>query len=149
MEETKDDTSMKDLMKKLVDLNEQLVETKQVKGWKLPRRARVNKIQAKRNYATFLIIKDNSVVSFIKAPIQDDGTVDIEGFPRIATVNHRLIYNNKPFYIMPSWSMGPFSAIENYGAVERDKLNIAGRRLVLARLQREQIKPTKKRGGLY
>ena len=146
MEENQNE-SIKDLLKKLAEQNEQLIEKKKPKEWKFPFIGRVNNNKANQGYATFCIIKDNGEVQFIKTQVSE-GTAMIEGFPRVAMADYALHYKGKPFYIIPSWSMKPFSPKENLEQTEKDKMHMVGRRLVLERLQREAINPKKKMGGM-
>jgi hypothetical protein len=117
------------------------------KKFKLPWSARVGNSAAKKGYSTYLTIKNNGEVDFQKLPAKD-GVVIIDGFPRIATIDHKLSYKGKPLYIIPEWSMKPFSAVENYEKTEIERMNIAGRRTILATLTNEKIKPKGNVGGL-
>lgn len=124
---------------------EQMMDKKKEKKWKLPWGKTPSNSQASKGYATFQIIRENGEVDFVKAPIYDL-TAKIDGFPRIASPEYRLTHKGKPFYIIPSWSMKPFSPVENYAEVEKDKMHIAGRRVVLASMETEQIKSKKSMG---
>ena len=117
------------------------------KPWKIPWGARVGKTAIKKGYATICIINENGGTRFIKAKVED-GTISIDGFPRLATADYCLSHNGKPFYIIPTWSMKPFSPVEHYAETEREKMNMAGRRVILAKLEREAIKPTGKGFGM-
>lgn len=117
------------------------------KSWKLPRKARVSKRMTAKGWAGFILIKDTGAIDFAKAQVKD-GIAMIDGFPRIATINHSLTYKNQRVYIVPSWSMKPISLADNYAQAEQDKMNLAGRRSVLAALQTEQIKNKKDYGSL-
>jgi hypothetical protein len=144
MEEEKPQT-LAEKIDKLIELNQKQIEEGSVKKWKLPFKARVGKRSAKRGFATFLVVKDNRNVDFIRLPIAE-GTALLEGMPRAATSDYTLHYKGQPFYILPAWSLKPFSPTENYSETERDKMNVAGRRLVLSKLQSEQIA---KKGGSW
>jgi len=146
MEEQKEQ-GVKDMLKEVLDNQKGLVAEKKVKGWKIPWKARVSGRKAQKGWATVMIIKDNGEVEFIKNQIKDGVTV-VNDFPRVATIDHKLSYKGKPLYIIPSWSMKPFSAVENYSETEREKMNIAGRRSILAVLETEKIKKKGDYGNL-
>jgi hypothetical protein len=149
MEETTNkEENLKDLVKKLVEQNQTIIETKQSKPWKLPFRGRVGKAAIKRGFATVQVIKNNGEIIFTKAGVDEDGCIDIDGFPRIATAEHRLTHKAKPFYIFKEWSMKPISLVEQMSQDEQEKMNIFGRRLVLARFQTAGIKPKGKGFGM-
>ena len=134
-----------DMLEQISKKQDQLIQEKKIKKWKIPGKARLSKGQVAKNYATFMVIKDNKEVDFIRNPIED-GTSVIDGFPRIATADFCLTYKGKPLYILPYWSMKPFSPVENYKETEKDKMNMTGRRLVLTKLRVDQIQ--KKKGNL-
>jgi len=146
MEEQKE-PGVKDMLKEILDNQKGLEEEKKVKRWKIPFFARVSGRKAQKGWATIMVIKDNGEVEFIKNQIKD-GVVNVDNFPRIATIDHKLAYKGKPLYIIPSWSMKPFSAVENYAQTEQEKMNIAGRRAVLSVLESEKIKQKKDFGSL-
>ena len=50
--------------------------------------------------------------------------------------------------IQPSWSLKPFSAADNYEDSIKEQMNIAGRKLVLAKMKYEAIAPKKSFGGM-
>jgi hypothetical protein len=137
---------VRELLEKISKQQDELATTKKVKKWKLPFKGKLSKAQVSKNFATYLTIKDNKEVDFVKVPIQD-GTVEIDGFPRIATADYCLTYKGKPFYILPYWSMKPFSPVENYAETEKEQMNMSGRRLVLAKLKNDIIKPKGKGFG--
>jgi len=138
---------VKELLNKVLNNQQGLEQEKKVKFWKIPWKARITGRKAQKGWATVQIIKDNGEIDFIKTQVRD-GIAVIDGFPRTATIDHKLSYRGKPLYIIPSWSMKPFSAVENYSETEKEKMNIAGRRSVLAVLEREKIKDKKDYGSL-
>jgi len=139
MEEQKESLNSK--VDKLIRLNEELITKKEVKKWKLPWNARLNKGQVKKNYATYCIINDNKAVKFLRAPIED-GVVSIDGVPRISTADYCLNYENKPFFIMNTASIEPYDVRrEVKDSEERNMAGVAGRRLLLAKMEKEAIKP--------
>ena len=113
----------------------------------MPWSGKLSKGQVRNNYATFLVVKDNREVDFIKAPIKD-GTANIDGFPRVATSDHVLTYKGKPFIIQSYWDMMPYSPTQAYEEADKNKTTMAGRRLVLSKLEKEQIQPTKSGGKM-
>ena len=138
--------SIRELLKQVRYNQVKLESEKKVKGWKIPFKGRVNKAKAAKGYATFQIIRNNGVIDFIKAPIED-GTARIDGFPRIATIDYKLTYKNSPYFIIPEWSMKPFSPVEHKEETERIKMDMIGRKLILSKLEGEQIKTKAKMDG--
>jgi len=138
--------SIKDMLGEIKKQQEQLLNNKEDKKWKLPWNARVSKGQASKGYATIQIIRNNGAIEFTKKQITD-GIVEIDGFPRIATVDYKIHHKGSPWYIIPEWSMKPFSPVENYNETERDKMNMVGRRAILSRLVSDKLNPQKKGMG--
>ena len=58
-----------------------------------------------------------------------------------------MFMKNIPTYILPSWSMKPYSPAENYNDTEKERMNMTGRRVILAKLEQEQIKSRKGLAG--
>ena len=146
MEEEKKELNVKELLEKLVTQQDTIIKTKKEKEWKFPWSARVSNGLAKKNYATFCIIQDNKEVKFLKAPIED-GTVNIEGIPRLALSNYALNYKGKSFYVIPLWSLKPFSPELSVDETYKDHMNSSGRRVILAKLEKEAIKPKSNMGS--
>ena len=147
IENREEEKGVKEMLKEIINNQKGLVEEKKVRWWKIPWKARVTGRKAQKGWSTFMIINNNGEANFIKSQTKDGITI-IDGFPRIATIDHKLSYRGKPLYIIPSWSMKPFSAVENYSETEKEKMNIAGRRAVLAVLETEKIKAKKDYGNL-
>lgn len=142
-----EDKSLRALVEKTSEKLDTLIADKTAKKWKLPWGSTPSKGQVSKGWAIFQVIRENGEIQFIKAPISDL-TAKIDGFPRIATPDYKLTYKGLPMYIIPSWSMKPFSPVDNYAEVEKDKMHIAGRRIILASMETEQIKPKKSMGGM-
>lgn len=135
--------TFKELLEKIVKQNEEIIEKKEAKPFKLPWGAKPSKKQVAKGFAIIEVIRNNGGVDFFKAPIVD-GIVNLDGFPRITTIDYKLHHKFTPLYIIPEWSMKPFSPVENYSEVDKEKMNMAGRKLILARLVSEKINPAKK-----
>ena len=78
-------------------------------------------------------IGDTEVVAGVKMEVgepfpdtPDDGTIMVDGVPRISTIDYKLNYKGKPWVIIPEWSLKPFSSSENYEQTIKDKMNIEG-----------------------
>lgn len=141
-----EELGMKEMLSKILDEQKEIKEQTKQKGFKLPWKAKIGRKKAQKGWATIQVIRDNGEISFVRKHIEA-GVVEIEGFPRVATVNHKLSYKGKPFYIIPTWSMKPFSPTDNYAETEKEKMNIAGRRAVLSALETEKIKGKKDFGN--
>lgn len=131
--------SLRDEIDKLNKNFDDMTSKKEVKKFKLPFGGRVNKKKVKDGWASLCVVNENRAVKFIKAPIKE-GTIMLDGAPVIATTDYMLNYKNRPFMIIPSWSVEPFSPSQNLDkAAAEKKLNV-GMRLILNRLKSEQIK---------
>jgi|TARA_R100000093_G_scaffold35586_1_gene18797 hypothetical protein len=142
MEEEEENTSLKGEIRRMNENFETLVEKNQAKRFKMPWSGRVGKGKVKRNYASICYIGDNREARFMKLPIQE-GTVMINGAPHLATTDFMLSYKGKPFLIVPSWNIKPFSPEENYDEATKLKTTTAGYRLLLNTMKLEQIKVKK------
>lgn len=138
---------VKDLLKKITEQNELLIEQKKAKRWKLPRRGRVSKGQLKKGFTTVMVIGENRNVRFIKLPIED-GTITLDKVPRMATADYVMTYNGRPIIVIPEWSLKPFSPEENYEQTVREQTTVAGRKLILAKMKMEAISPKKSMGNI-
>jgi hypothetical protein len=138
MEEEKSEKTIREMLESIEKQNEILIEKKEVKEFKLPLLSRVFNFQAKRGYATIIIIRHNGVLDFRKVKISD-GVVQIDGFPRISTIDYKLTHKGKPVFIIPEWSIKPFSPVENYEDSIKEKMNMVGRRTILSKLEGEKI----------
>ena len=140
-----EETTVKSLLETIKQQNQQLLENKEAKPWKLPWKAKVSNARVKKGWAHVQIIRNNGEQEFIKARIDNDGCVDIDGFPRIATAEHRMTYKNRPYYIFPEWSMRPISLTQQMEKDVQDKMDVFGRRTVLARIVSKEMKPGAKK----
>ena len=137
--------SIKDKLDKLILAQEAVMEKNREKKWSMPWGKKPSKAQVKKGWTTVQIIRNNGSIDFTKVPIED-GTIQIDGIPRISTIDYHLSHKGKPFVIIPEWSLKPFSPVENYEQTEKDRLTTTGTRLILAKMEKEAIKP-KSAGG--
>jgi hypothetical protein len=144
MEEQK---PLKDRISEMEKTIEELSTKSSNKKFKLPFRAKLSKVAIKKNFITILLIHENGNLQFLKTPIVN-GTIDIEGVPRIATADYTTFYKGKPFMILPAWSLKPFSPADNYEDTVQKDLTTAGRRLILERMKLDAIKPKKMGFGI-
>lgn len=145
--EEENNESVKELLKKIAENTNQLIEKKQAKKWKLPFSGRVGKAKVKKGWTTVQIIRHNGNVDFVKMKTED-GCVKVDGFPRAATIDYNLTYKGKPLLIIPEWSLEPYNPVLEKNEAEEKQRGMAGRRLVLAKLEGEQIKAKPKMGGM-
>jgi hypothetical protein len=127
-----------------IPAKEEVIEEK---PFKIPFGARVSKGKAKKGWTTVQIIRNNGNIDFKRVQVTD-GTVRVDDFPRVATIDYKLTYKGRPFLIVPEWSMKPFSAVENYEETVKEKMNMAGRKIVLSKLEGEQLKKKTGFGGI-
>lgn len=144
-EKTKEeeDITLKEAILKLVKVQEQNQEEKKEKKFKIPFFSRLSKKNMKDGYVTVCYINDNKAVDFIKVPISE-GTAMIKDSPYLSTADHMLTYKGKPFIIVPSWNIEPFSPRKDMEDAERDKKLNIGYRLILNKMKSEVISAKKK-----
>jgi hypothetical protein len=138
-----ENTSLKDEIKKLNDNFTQLVsekKIKKIKGKKLSRG------QLKKNYVRYLYIDENRNMKAMKVPI-DEGIVSTDGVPRIATTDYMLTWDGQPTIIQPSWSLKPFDPVVSREETTKDKMNSAGIKLILKRIEEGTVNTKKKLSG--
>lgn len=139
-----EEENMKDILKKINEKIDTLSEKKENKSkLKIPFGSKLSKPNLKRNYINVIYIKENGHFDVLKLPIEK-GTIEIDGVPRISTADCILNYKNKPFMILPSWSLKPFIPQEDYEETVKDKWGIAGRKLIIDRMHRDAIDSKKK-----
>lgn len=139
--------SIKDKLNRLIEQNQKLLEQKEIKKWKMPFSGKLNKKQVKKNYVTYLIVRENRRIDFVKAPIEE-GTTMIDGIPRVATAEH-VLFDNKgaPVIIQPEWSTTPFSPESNYDETVKLGRSAAGAKLLLNKMEKEALDIKKSGGG--
>jgi hypothetical protein len=143
MDEKKSLSEQLDLLTKQ---NEELIKQKKTKGFKLPFFARLSRNNVKKGYATIAYIRDNKEIEFMKAPIKQ-GTVIIDDIPYMAMTDFMLSHKGKPFLIIPSWNLKPFSPRENFLEAEEKKTLSAGWRYLFSRMKTEVYQEAKKKFG--
>ena len=139
--------NIKQKINRLIELNEKLIEQKEVKKWKMPFKGRLNKKQLKSSYVTYFIIRVNRRLDIIKVPIDEETTL-IDGIPRVATADHVLFdAKGNPIIIQPEWSTTPFSPEDSMSDTGRLGRSAAGAKLLLNKMEKEAIDLKKKGGG--
>jgi hypothetical protein len=139
--------NLKEMIKKIAENQEKLLQTKETKEYKLPRPARLSFGKIKKNFITAIIINENRTLDFKKVQIVD-GCVELDGVPRMSTTDYVVHYKGKPFIILPSWSIKPFSPQEHYDDTIKNNSTNTGRKLIIAKMKHDQIVPKKSFGGL-
>ena len=144
MEEEK---SLKEVISELNEtLKEQKAKKEKVRKFGIPFGAKVGKAKVKKGWATVQIIRENRNVDFIKIPIEQQ-TAIIDGVPRIFTPDEMLSFKGKPFVILPSWSVKPFSPTDNYSETTKQGYAAQGYKLLLSRMKSEIVDGKKKMSG--
>ena len=143
-----EETSIKDELKKLNANFDQLLSSGKMKKFKLPSKGKMSKTDLKNNYATVIAIGDNREIKFAKAQI-NEGTINFDGIPRIATTDYMLSYQGKPAIILPNWSVRPFSPVENYSQEVKEKMTSAGYKLLINRIELGKVADKKKFGNWW
>ncbi|MCK9371128.1 hypothetical protein M0R04_14545 [Candidatus Dojkabacteria bacterium] len=144
-----EETTLRDEIRNLGrKLENKKIEEEKHKKFKFPRVAKLTQKKSKEGYASVCFINENRDVKFLKLPIKE-GSVIYNGSPYIASTDYMLNYKNKPFLIIPTWDIAPFSPQKQYDdAFEQKRLNV-GYRLVLNTLKSEQIKPKASFGSAW
>lgn len=130
--------SLREEIKKLNENLSESIAKKETKKFKFPMRGRLNKKRVKTGWASICYINENKGVNFMRVPIKES-TVLINGIPYLATPEHILNYNNKPFLIVPSWTVEPFSPSKNLDEAQLQNRLAIGNKLILNTLKSEQI----------
>jgi len=146
MEEDKKE-SIKEFVKFLVENQDRLIQEKQIKKFTMPRAFKLPTSKIKKNWVTTLLINENRTMAAVKVPVED-GTIKIDGIPRISTTDYILIWKNKPIIILPAWSLKPFSPEENYEKTVKEDMTTTGRKLVIAKMKHDIIVPKKMGFGI-
>lgn len=117
------------------------------KKFKFPFGKKVGKSQKTKNYCTILIINENSNYQFKKYKIQDQ-TILHDAIPRLATAGH-VMFDKKgnPLIILPSWSVEPFSPLENYNQSLINGSNKNGYKILMAKMIASGVIDKKKVGS--
>ena len=140
MEEGK---SLKEQLEEIKGMIKEEKEKKKEKSFWMPLKGRLGKQKVKKGWATICKVGDNRIVSFTKAPIEEQ-TYMLDGAPRLATPEDTLFYKGKPFIIQPSWSVKPFSPSDNLDQTIDQKYNSHGYKLLLNRIKNETVDVKKK-----
>jgi len=117
------------------------------KKFKIPFGKKISKVQAKKNYITVVKMNENGALDFIKTTIEEQ-TFMLDGIPRFAGAEYIMHWKNNPFIFLPSWSVEPFSRVENFKDSLTNGTNINGYKILLARMHAEVTKTKKELGIL-
>lgn len=139
--------SIKELIKKIAERQEELAYKKEIKKFNMPSKFKLPKGKIRKNWVVAMLINENRTMDAIRVPIED-GTIKIDGIPRISTTDYIMSWRGKPVVILPSWSLKPFSPEENYEKSVREQMTTAGRKLVIAKMKRDIVEPKKMSFGM-
>lgn len=139
--------SIKEMIRKIAERQEELSKAKEIKKFKMPYAFKLPTSKIKKNWVTAIIINENRTINAIKVPIED-GTIKIDGVPRISTTDYILYWKNKPIIILPAWSLKPFSPEENYDKAVQEQMTNTGRKLLIAKMKHDIIVPKKMGFGM-
>ena len=139
------ETSLKETLKNINNRLEDLTEKKKVKKFKLPFGARLTSNRVKQNWVGICYIMENKAVRFLKAPI-DENVVMIDNIPHVVNSDEILIYKNKPFLIVTSWSIRPFSPRKEILVAKDSGDSTLGWEYIMNYLKKNQIKSIKNIG---
>jgi len=134
-------------IKELKELMKDQEAQKREKKFRIPFGKKVGRSQAKKNYVTLVKINENGQINFKKVQI-DEQTFMEDGTPRLAAAGYVMYWKKNPFIILPSWSVEPFSPLDNYEKSLMGGTNSAGYRLLMNRMKNEQVSAKKQMGGM-
>ena len=113
----------------------------------IPWKAKVGKRKAKKGYIIVQKVYENGNMDFERHLIQD-GTIMVDGIPRLATTADVFHRGKKPWMILPMWSIKPFSRVDHFTETEKANYTTKGWRLILNRIKNEAITEKKKIGSV-
>lgn len=146
-EEKKEEKSMKEMVEELYKKQSEEIpgKKKKEKEFKIPWKARMRKMDLKKNKATMLYVDDNGEGKFMKVDI-DTQTTMVDKIPRLARPHDMITYKGKPFIIQFAGSVEPVSPKKEYEAAVEKSMTTQGHRLLMNRMLSEAISLKKKIG---
>lgn len=139
---SEDSPNLIDAINRMNSNLETLVEQKKEKKFSPPWRSRINKSKVKKGWVVVLKINENNEIQFEKVPI-DEQVAMVDGAPRLFTPQEMLTYKGKPWVILPSWSIKPFSSTDNFEAARMGDYMAKGYKLLMNKMLKEQIQTKK------
>jgi len=138
---------IKTIKEKFIEVENE--KSKKTKRFRYPFGKKVGRGQKKRNYVTVLKINENSKAKFLKVQISEQTFME-EGIPRLAAARYVLQEGrkNNPLIILPSWSVEPFSPLDNYKKSLLEGRNAVGYRLLLNTMKLEGVNAKKLVGNM-
>ena len=134
-------------IKDLKDFRDNLELKSVEKKFKFPFGKKVGKGQKKKNFVTILVLNENGVYDFKKYQITDQVIIH-DKIPRLASAGY-VMFDKKgnPLIILPNWSVQPFSPLEHYQKSLIDGSNTAGYKLLMSKMESEQVNSKPKMGN--
>jgi len=129
---------IQDELKEIKELVKRQEEGKE-KKFKYPFGKKVGKAQRKKNFITVLKLNENGSCEFVKRQIKDQVFWE-EGIPRLAAAGYVMQDRGNPLVILPSWSVEPFSPVDNFKQSLINGSNSRGYQVLLANMEGEAIK---------
>ncbi len=123
-------------------------KNKKTKKFRYPFGKKVGSAQKKKNYITLFRINENGSGVIKKVRI-DEQTFIEEGIPRLAAAGYVINIKKNPWIILPSWSVEPFSAMDNYKKSLKDGTNTVGFKLLMNKMKLEAVNPKKQLGSMF
>ena len=140
--------NLRDEVKELRELLKPVEEVKKVKPFKLPRRARVSRSQAKKNWVGVLKLNENRSIEPSKAQIEEQ-TIMLDGIPRLASSEYIFHIGKHPVIIQPSWSVTPFSPTNSFEESLNNGSNAKGYKLLMNKMKLATVENKKQLGGWW
>lgn len=145
MEEQEKVVTLQENLKSIHSKLDELSEKKEIEKADVPWYKRLTKGQAKKNWVLVCYISENKGINFIKAQI-DEGVILINGIPHTVSSDEIMMYKNKPFIIVPSWSIKPFSAHQNLMETKEAGNSSLGWEYIMNYMKKTEIKAIKNAG---
>lgn len=133
-------------LKELTDLLKNKEQVKE-KKFRFPFGKKVGRSQRRKNFVTVLVINENGNYDFKKYQVESQSFLH-DKIPRIASAGYTMFdKKGNPLIILPSWSVEPFSPLKDYKSSLTDGSNTTGYKLLMEKMQREQLSSKPKMGG--
>lgn len=149
-QEPASEPSVRDLMKKIVNLMEQQNKLPEEEKKKLKlKMQKLSKRQEKEGYVNAIFLKVNGNIDAQKVKIEDEIIKSKEGYPYAVTVDYIWRYNGQPTVIIPEWSFEPLRTSRLIQEMKEKNIRSPYDIKIVERyLERGQIEKKKKMGGM-
>jgi len=135
--------SLSDTLRSIKGSLDDLVKQKELAKFPMPRRARVGRVKAKKNWVSIIYLRENNTALFLKAPI-NEGVVTVNNIPHVVRNEYIMMYKNRPFVIIPEWSTEPYNPRKDSMDAFKDGRSSMGWQTLAHYLESEKLTNKKK-----